>query len=186
MDITDSNLQRSVQIEDCLLEIMQCVPYRRITIAELCDRVGIARKTFYYYYPSKDDCLYAIVDRKIEEASLYTASALPNNAKHLESYLSNLNFWKNQKPFLDALVKNDLGSVFLDRYMRYIVQEEKTLTDMLDTDAVKFDSDILLFYMCGQISMMFQWYMRGFDTSTEEMAKKYMRLIHAPILPSDG
>lgn len=185
MGIMESNLQRSVQIEECLLEIMRSVPYQRITVAELCNRLGIARKTFYYYYPSKDDCLNAIVDRKIEEAALYTTSSLPNNAKNVEGYLSNLNFWKSQKPFLDSLMKNDLGWVFLKRCMRYVQEEEKTLINMLDTDAVKFDSDILLFYMCGQISMMLQWYTRGFDTPAEEMAQKYLRLIHEPLLPPD-
>lgn len=185
MDIMDANFQRSVQIEECLLEIMRSVPYQRITVSELCDRLGIARKTFYYYYPSKDDCLNAIVDRKIEEAALYTADVLPNNAKSVQAYLSNLNFWKSQKPFLDSLMTNNLGWVFIKRYIRYVQEEEKNLENLLGTPDVKFDSDILLFYMCGQISMMLQWYSRGFDTPAEEMAQKYLRLIHSPLLPPD-
>ena len=58
---TAAAYRRRRQIEDCLYENMQHVPYQSISVADICRQVGISRKAYYNYYHDKDACLYAVV-----------------------------------------------------------------------------------------------------------------------------
>lgn len=42
--------------------------------------------------------------------------------------------------------------------------------------------------MSIQITLLMQWYSRGFDTPAREMAMKYLRLLYLPMLqaPEEG
>lgn len=186
MDTVDMKLQRSIQIEECLLTLMGSVPYSQITVAELCLQLGIARKTFYYYYTGKEDCLNSAVTRKIRESALCTTTAAITSDDRQQTYRVNLQYWKEQKAFLDALTKNKLEWLFMKSCMHHVQEEEKQLQSLLTTSTVEFDSDILTFYICGQISIMLQWYLRGFDSPVEEMVQKYLRLMHMPLLSPEG
>ena len=43
--------RRQRQIEDCLFENLQHVPYQSISVSDLCRQVGISRMAFYIYFP---------------------------------------------------------------------------------------------------------------------------------------
>ena len=67
---TPGTCQRQKQIEDCLYENLLQKPYHNISVSDLCKQVGISRKAFYNYYPSKDACFCAILDRAIQDSVL--------------------------------------------------------------------------------------------------------------------
>ncbi len=175
---------RQQQIQDCLYENMHCKPYHSISVADLCRQVGISRKAFYNYYRDKETCLYAIVDDRLQRVSLHLATTLPNEATLLESTCAMLDYWKSQKDFLDLLFRNDLMYLILLRGMEYIQHEEGQLLDLLSTPEIRCDGDILSCYMSCQLTLIIQWYLRSFDTPTQEMAKKLLRIMHSPMLPA--
>lgn len=175
--------RRQRQIEDCLYENLQHTPYHSLSVADLCRQVGISRKAFYNYYHDKDSCLRAIMDRFSRKAMLHTSTTVPDNASPLEATTVYLEFWKEEKSYLDIIVRNGLLHILLQQSIDYVLTEEKTFLDMLSTPDVKSDTDILACYMSIQITLLLQWYSRNFDTPAREMAKKFLRLMHAPLLP---
>lgn len=54
---TEASSQRQRELEDGLLNAMGSQSYARITLTELCSQLSIPRKSFYRYFPTKDDCL---------------------------------------------------------------------------------------------------------------------------------
>ena len=40
--------------------------------------------------------------------------------------------------------------------------------------------------MMVQLTLVMQWYLRGFDTPTEEMARKFLRVLQLPMLSQPG
>ena len=174
--------RRQRQIEDCLFENLQHVPYQSISVADICRQVGISRKAFYNYYHDKDACLCAIIDRVLHDTLLRTSQDVPDNASPLEACTVLLERWKEQKPLFDIIVHNNLFLFFLARSTHYILSEDHGILDLLSTSEVKFDADILCCYVSSQVTLMMQWYSRGFDTPAEEMARKYLRLVHFPLI----
>lgn len=180
---TATAYRRQRQIEDCLYDNLLRAPYTSISVADLCRQVGISRKAFYNYYHDKDACLRAIIDRFSREAMMCTNTEVPDNAGPLESTIALLEFWKEHKTYLDIIVRNELLYTVLQQNIEYLLKEEHTFLDLLSTPDVKSDKDILACYMSIQLTLILQWYQRNFDTPTEEMAKKFLRLMHAPMLP---
>lgn len=179
-------LQRQKEIEMVLLELMQTIPYQQITVTDLTKRMGIARKSFYHYYTSKEECFESLTDRLIQESALYAFRQLTDNQNAAQIYGENIKYWMSQKPFLDAVIQNNLWYILLARTVCHIRQEEKLVQSLLGTPTMEYDEDILLFYVSGQLALMLRWCAQGFPLSVEEMARKYFRLMHSPLLGSEN
>lgn len=185
MGYYEQSLQRKQEIEEGLLSLMRETPYAQITVKDLTERLCIARKTFYHYFPGKGACLESLTDRLICECNLSVLRTLPAEAGTDQVYRARLEFWMGEKPFLDAIIKNGMGSFLLERFLRYLREEDKSLQDRLSTPEVGYDEDILFFYMSGQLFLLLKWCHDGFVLSLEEMVQKYLRLVHEPLLPPD-
>lgn len=180
---TPAASRRQQQIEECLQYNMLHTPYSMITVADLCRQVGISRRAFYTYYRDKDACLYGLIDRMIKTSFF---RAMPDGKMDLlQACTVNLEYWKEHKSFLDAIVKQNMGALFRDRNVAYFTKDEQILYELLYTPDVKVDLDIISSYVGIRISMLFRWHGRGFDSAPEEMAKKYIRMIQTPLLQSD-
>ena len=175
---TPGTCQRQKQIEDCLYENLLQKPYHNISVSDLCKQVGISRKAFYNYYPSKDACFCAILDRAIQDSVLRLT---PDTNDPVQTYTAYLEYWKSQKPLFDIIVRNGLVYLFLQQNLHHVMAEDRTLMDLLNTPVVKSDTDILSCCMSIQITLLMQWYSRGFDTPAREMATKFLRLLYLPM-----
>lgn len=181
---TPAASRRQRQIEECLQDKMTRMSYPMITVADLCRQVGISRRAFYTYYRDKDACLYALVDRMVKASFFHS---MPDGKMDLlQSCTLNLQYWKEHSTFLDVIVRQNMGPLFRDRIVLYFTQDERILFELLNTPDVKVDMDIISSYVSIRISLLFRWHERGFDTPAEEMAKKYVRMIQAPLLPFSG
>ena len=183
---TPTALRRQRQIEDCLYANLLHTPYQSISVADICRQVGISRKAYYHYYHDKDDCFCAIIDRLLRDSILHVTTTLPDSASSLETAVHLLDYWKNQKDFFDICVRNHLLHFVLMRNMEYVLTEDRTILDLLSTEEVQSDTDILACYTSSQLALVLQWYYRDFDTPTEEMARKLLRILHAPLILPPG
>lgn len=174
--------RRQKQIEDCLYENMRHTPYQSISVADLCRQVGISRKAFYNYYHDKDACFASYIGRLLRDAMLHITTVLPDDASPLDTAIELLDYWKSKKEFFDITVRNNLAYLLLMQNMEYVLHEDRTTLDLLSTPEVKSDTDILACYMASQLTLVLQWYFRGFNSPTEEMAQKLLRIIHAPMI----
>ena len=173
---------RQQKIEDCLLENMQTKPYESIKVADLCRQQNISRKTFYDYFGSKDACLRSFIDRIIRDAILHTNTAVLDDPNPHKSAVIFLNYWKNQKCFLDIISENDLYVLFVMQHFNYFISEEKPLLHFLDTPNVKSDPEILNCYLMCILTLILQWHSNNFATPTEDVAIKYLRIVHEPMI----
>ncbi len=181
MAFTELSLRRQEEIEAALLERMQNTPYQQITVTDLTKQLGIARKSFYYYFPSKEACFESLTDRLIQESALHVSRKQTDDQEIVQIYEENLRFWISQKLFLNLVIRNNLGHILLARTMHHIRREEKLVQLLLGTPSMEFDEDILLFYVTGQQGLLLNWCAQGFPLSVEEMARKYLRLMHSPL-----
>lgn len=174
-DHTQTALQRMKQIEDCLFEMLLKKPYPSVSVLDICRHLGIARATFYLYYESKDDCFGSIVDHLLREAMIHLNGSIPVSATPLEMYTMMMDFWKEKRQFYDIITANHLDEILMEHSIQFALKEDCLLLMPLAPSERERDTDILACHIASQNALMVQWYRRGFDTPSEEMARKFLR-----------
>ncbi len=177
--------QKRVEIENCLLEMMGETPYEDISVKNIAEKLNMARKTFYHYFSGKNACLESMIDRIIGEYNLKLLLYTREDRALTELYEKRIRFWMEHKSFLDAINRNRLGRVFLNRFLLYLHIEDTDLRDQLNRPHVEYDEDILFFFLSGHLFLLLKWCSEGFSLPVEEMVRKSMRLIHEPLLPPE-
>jgi len=173
---------RKADFENTLLEMMTQIPYSEITVASLIRKTGVARRTFYLYYSTKDDCLDALVDRFYRNQALYTLRYSP---VPMSFEVANCTYWKENKAFLKAVGRDNLLPVLLRRHAMYLKTEETVALKRLCDPIGASDDDIIQFFVSGLLALCIAWAERDCDTPVEIMADKLKRLIRSPLVPDD-
>lgn len=174
--------RRQKQIEDCLYDNLLHTPWQSISVADICRQIGISRKAYYNYFRDKESCFCSYIDRQIRDILLDSTQSLRDDATPLEAAVAMLDRWKVRKPLFDILVSNNLTFYLTSRTINYILNEDRTIMDRMSTEDIPTDTDILSCYAAIQTTLILMWYSRGFDTPTEEMAKKFLRILHEPLV----
>ena len=177
-----SAYRRQMQIEDCLYENLLLRPYTSVSVSDLCHQLEISRKSFYNYFPDKDSCLRAIISRRLRRCSLTLTSLMPEKPTSDQIIAEFLNFWKKERSFLDILVRNNLLIQLIDQSIRFLREEDKGILTHLNTPQLKTDEYVLACYVNVHITILLQWYQGSFEIPTEEMVRKYKRLIYEPLI----
>ena len=173
---SEASSQRQRELECGLLEAMGKQPYEKITLTELCRQLDIPRKSFYRYFPTKEDCLLALLDHTLSDCNTVALNGWEGDRElkqiHLERFFS---YWRAQEPFLDAVRDNGLGYLLLDR-TTVIVDAMKEN----DPSGSFAQSQIEYFIALGLMATVLRWHHYGFQSTPEEMARTFGQLFHSP------
>lgn len=174
--------RRQKQIEDCLYSNLLQRPYTSVSVSDLCHQLEISRKSFYNYFPDKDSCFRAIISRKLRQCSLIVTGDRPVDTTLEDGITLLMEYWKNERAFLDILVRNGLLVMLIDQCIHFLREEDKLVLEYLNTPQLKTDDYVLACYVNVQITMVLQWHKGNYEIPVEEMVRKYKRLIYEPLL----
>ena len=181
---TEQSAKRQREIEETLLSLMLTDRYENISVSSLCEEKKMPRKAFYRYFDNKDDCLKALIDHTLMEYWNFTEKSHKSGKRDLLSELESFFlFFIENKRLLDALTKSDMIGILIETSassMLITINAGKFLPDEGESMRVR----ILQFSICGLMFSMIDWYKRGFDTSTAEMAEAALRMLSKPLFPN--
>lgn len=173
---TEESSQRQRVLEQGLLKALEKQPYEKITLTELCRELQIPRKTFYRYFPAKDDCLLALIDHTLADCN---GAALMDwegdralKQIHLRRFFA---YWRAQESFLDALRSNGFRALLLDRTTAIVDAMKEN-----DPPAAFAQEQVEYFIAHGLMATVLRWHHFGFQSSPEEMAEIFSQLLHSP------
>ncbi len=183
---TEQSAVRQRQLEQGLLQAMLTQQYEDISISELCDRLGVPRKSFYRYFSSKDGALAALLDHTLLEFE-YSAPAKGKTKGgtaigDLERYFL---YWDERKDLLDALQRSRLSGMLVERSTTYALSEYR-MPRYLRDQPMSLQSMALTFAVCGLLSMVVQWHHGGYQESPEEMAQIATIMLTRPLIPGEA
>ncbi len=182
---TEQSAKRQREIEMTLLDIMSKKSYNEISITELCEKLSMPRKTFYRYFDSKDDTLYALIEHTMSEYQDFSLSPAKDGMRTLMGEIENYyRFWICHKPLLDALHKNGMLEKIIDVSMSFPVNDMVSLQKFLPDDSEWAREKIFKFAVCGLCFQMIDWYRGGFKTSISDMARISCRTLSKPLFPN--
>ncbi len=172
---TEESSRRQRELEQGLLTAMGRQPYSKIQLTELCRELGIPRKSFYRYFPTKEDCLLALIDHTLAECNDIALKGWTGSEQLDEqSQLRFFRYWKAQTPFLDAIRDNDFGHLLLDRTTAIVDRmKENSAPESFARDQVEY------FVAHGLMSTVLRWHRFGFHSSPEEMAAVFGQMLQS-------
>lgn len=163
-----NNTEQKAFFQGCLyeglLQLMENIPFERISISALCETAGVSRMTFYRSYSTKEEILLQHLD---ECFAVYLKHLQAMKAPSAyEVSISFFAFWSSSEShFLELIVKNGLAPLLVERFYVYL----QTLLPFLfgSTDPKSF---VRSFLAGGLYQMLIDWVKDGSRTSIEEMA----------------
>lgn len=179
---TEQSAQRQRQLEQGLLKAMSQHHYDEISVSDLCEQIGIPRKSFYRYFSGKDGALHALIDHTLLEYEGFTVSL--NDGKP-RSYQKDLErfflFWRQQKPLLDALARSSLSGVLIERAIDHALSEVGSPRRYLLHHAPEYRAHATMFGVCGLMSIVVGWHGDNYFQDPQQMAQIAVKLVTEPL-----
>ncbi len=183
---TEQSARRQRELEAGLLAAMKTRRYEDITISELCEQMGVPRKSFYRYFSGKDGALHALLDHTMMEFDEFTEPYQPGEPrtlyKDLEVFFL---FWLRRRPLLDVLERSGLSGILIERSISY-ASEFAFPSRLLPGEDKSTQQHVVMFSVCGLMTMMLTWHHGGYRESTRELAVVAARLLCQPLFPYAG
>lgn len=179
---TEQSAARQRELERGLLRTMTKKRFEEISICDLCEEMGIPRKSFYRYFSGKEGALYALIDHAIMDFDTYSSidSAREQN-KDAVKYMAHIfHYWVNNKLLLDVLEKNNLSGLLIQRAIEY-TKELDTMPPFFQSANRQLRDYATMFAVCGMMTLLVQWHRDGFSQSVDQMAELAIHLFSEPL-----
>lgn len=173
---SEESSQRQRVLEHGFLEALGKQPYEKVTLTELCRQLEIPRKSFYRYFPTKEDCLLALIDHTLSDCNTAALTGWEGDRELKQAHLLRFfSYWRDQEAFLDAVQENGLRYLLLDR-TTVIVDAMKE-----EGSPASFAQDQVEYFIAhGLMATVLRWHHFGFKSTPEEMADTFSQLLDSP------
>lgn len=170
---TEDSSRRQRALEQGFLDLLHSQPYDKITLTDLCRRLNVSRKSFYRYFPTKEDCLLALVDHTLSDCNDIALRCWDGGTTLDESVqLRFFTYWREHRDFLDMIRKNNFQHLLLDRTTAIVDRmKENRQADAFAREQVEY------FIAHGLMTTVLRWHHFDFPSSPENMAKTFGSLL---------
>ena len=181
---TEQSATRQRKLEQGLLEALKTMRFDEISISDLCDRLQIPRKSFYRYFGSKDGALQALIDHTLMEFEDYSVQYRQGKTRtiHLDME-SFFQFWLEKRDLLDALSHSGISAVLVNRAVVFALTDDVLPVRFMPDDCREMQNHVIMFCVCGLMSMALNWHDNGYHQTAAEMARVAVRMISVPLFP---
>lgn len=169
--VTEQSARRQRELEMGLLSMLKTRRYEDITVSDLCEEMGVPRKSFYRYFSGKDGALFALLDHTLQHQLPIIAADSPME----ESLRDYFRFWQEQKPLLDALEKSGLSGLLVQRILALSLADEG-IRQYFPADDLSREH-MIMFIVSGFMALVIQWHHTGFRETAAQMAQSACGLL---------
>ena len=180
---TEQSAARQRKLERGLLSAMSIHQYDEISVSDLCDQMGIPRKSFYRYFSGKDGALHALIDHTLLDFEQFSGILVGRNPTNIQQELRRFfEFWLQHRQFLDALERSSLSGVLVQRAISQAQNEYALPREQTRGDSRRLQSHTITFCICGIMSMVTRWHRSGYAESPAELAQIAATLLTRPLI----
>lgn len=180
---TEQSANRQKELERRLLSAMADRSLEEISVSDLCEQLGIPRKSFYRYFSGKEGAFHALIDHTIMEfecARWMSGKKEPELCqRELERFFT---FWRSKTPLLDALERNGRMDVLVKRAVERIMEERGLSRSPFAQQELQPQTHRMFFFMSGLMTMVIVWYRGGYCGSPEQMARIAADIVTNPLI----
>ena len=180
---TEQSAARQRELEQGLLQVMSISRYEDINVSDLCQKMGIPRKSFYRYFSSKDGALHALIDHTLMEYETVDESKPVRSSRTLHGDLKDFfEFWIRHEKLLSALARSSMSGVLIERSINYAASETVFPNRFMPGQDRDMRRHVVTFAVCGLMTMVIHWHHGGYRESASDMAMVAARLLTQPLV----
>lgn len=180
---SEQSASRQRELEQGLLKAMSTCHYDEISVSDLCDRMGVPRKSFYRYFSGKEGALHALIDHTLLELESFPVTVVQGAKSTLAGELERFfRFWKIQKPLLDALERSGISGVLVVRFVEHALSDDVSATGAMKPKDPVIREYGTQFCVCGLMSMVLRWHHDRYKQPPEQMARLALQFLTVPLL----
>lgn len=181
---TNKSIDKFNKIVDASAKVFREKGYKAATLEDIANEVGMLKGSLYYYIEKKDDLLYAVVERPLNEMtenlkaivnssdspSIKLEKALNNHISSFEKYQSELFVWISIEWF-----KTEFGGEIATVGDEYDHLFRKIVIDGIEKGEFRSDLDpkLMTFAIFGVYNYMQRWYSPDNKYSFDEISKQF-------------
>ena len=158
------------------LSLLLTEDYDDITISHICAKANLSRNIFYRLFEKKVDVLYCLLDQSLLDCESYIPKSNVGEGG-LHRFLA---FWLENNQLLDALARNNSTALLLNRAVRHVLKEDSDLLQCFGAEDDKSARALVVFYVGGIFSLVFDWHQQGYPQSIDEMSNILKRILSTP------
>lgn len=182
---TEQSSARQRELEQGLLAAMLKRHYDEISVSDLCDELGIPRKSFYRYFSGKDGALHALIDHALMDFEGFSGTEFGGAKRTLQQDMERVfAYWKSCTTLLEALERDDLSAALVQRAINHSIAESALPRRFLPQDERIAQEYITKFAVCGLMAMVIQWHHDGYPQSVQQMSQIAIRMMTRPLFPN--
>ena len=171
---TEKSALQQRRMEQALLELLQSKSYGEITVCEICEWAGLSRKVFYRLFEQKADVVYALIDHTIMDLESYQPDISIVGEGGMHRFLG---YWKEQRVFLDALIKAQCSYLLAERAIGIVLQEGSDILRSFGAENSESQRETAIFFLSGIFALVLNWHKSGYNRSIDEMSAIIMKLL---------
>ncbi len=158
-------------ITEALFRLMETEHFEEITISQITQEAGIARRTFYLNFTSKTDILDQHYDLLMKEYDDDLTPEIENSFEKQAVYF--FSFWQRHKSYALLLEKNGMFHMLMNRFRFYLNRTPNYIYDSFD----ETEQGYALASLSGTLWMMLgEWMKRNFKETPEEVAAIFLKV----------
>ncbi len=182
---SERSAARQHELEQGLLTLMATRDYEDISVTDICERMGIPRKSFYRYFSGKDGALMALLDHTLMSYETYSARYYNSEKRTIQGELEGcFRFWIDQKQLLDVLERNRMTAVLIQRCIHSVLCNNALPFRMLPKVMQEDQESIVMFAISGLMALVIRWHHGGYVETVEQMAATAVHLLCTPLFPN--
>ncbi len=169
-DTTYSSLSCQL-ITEALFRLMEKENFNDITVSQITMEAGVARRTFYLNYESKEEVLDRHYEALIREYNTGMDTSIMNDLGKQSVYF--FSFWYKHRDYAFLLQKNGLFHMLVDRFSLYLDQNEISSINSIPEEVRNYSFS----YIAGGLWMLLrEWLKNDFRESPEMIASIFLTM----------
>ncbi len=177
----DIRVQRTRKwLQNALRELITEKHYNRISVADITDRAGVARPTFYLHYANKDELLLSQLDELLASLTIEFEQMLTNRPLENEQALviAVVQQIATQSALFRVILSHQASQLMFERIRQYIVG---LMSRLVQTDYIQTTDETLIAlvadYMAGAfIHLVEGWLSRDMPYTPEALSHLFLAL----------
>lgn len=185
---------RRQEIIDAAVKAFAQYGYHGASMEDIAQMVGVKKRALYYYFPSKDELLFVILQHYCEAMIEDLESILPTSDRpteklreafghHLAALANHVEWFSvflNEAKYLEEPHRKQIIAL-RDRYEQLI---RRLIVEGMDRGELRpLNPKLVGFTLLGVINWMFQWY-RPDESTPEELASALWDIVYEGIAAS--
>lgn len=170
-------------LKNSFIELLEELPYEKISVKDIVDYADFNRTTFYNYYNYKEELVNEIIDETLLEFSHTISGTLKSSFELRQKDVTIFDYILRNKSLYRLWNKSEPIPGFMNKFVNTIINELKNNGHPLFKNKwTSCNESVTILWAYGTFGLIINWIHDDFATSTKVLSSDYLKLLNSVYL----